>query len=57
MNSIYFVFMTLTTVGYGDVEPINIFERIFTIIIMIFSIFFYSKIISSINFLWTSTVT
>lgn len=46
--SVYFVFTTLTTVGYGDNLPITNIEKIFTIILMCFGISFYSFMIGSL---------
>ncbi|OMJ93103.1 hypothetical protein SteCoe_4049 [Stentor coeruleus] len=46
--SVYFVFTTLTTVGYGDNFPISNIEKIFTIILMCFGIAFYSLMIGSL---------
>ena len=40
--SVYYVFSTLTTVGYGDITALTIKERVFSILWMIFSVGFYS---------------
>lgn len=32
--SLYFITQTITTVGYGDINPTNTFERCFVIILM-----------------------
>ena len=42
LASIYYVFSTLTTVGYGDIMALTVKERVFSIIWMIFSVGFYS---------------
>ncbi|OMJ70146.1 hypothetical protein SteCoe_31944 [Stentor coeruleus] len=49
LSSIYFVFTTLTTVGYGDNTPISNIEKIFTIILMAFGVIFYSYMIGSLS--------
>lgn len=40
---------TLSTVGYGDMEPVNNFEKIVGILIMILGIAFFSYIMGSFN--------
>ena len=47
--SIYFVFTTLTTVGYGDITPFTNTEKCFTIILMWFGAGFYSYLIGSLT--------
>ncbi|CAG9311341.1 unnamed protein product [Blepharisma stoltei] len=47
--SIYFVFTTLTTVGYGDITPLNNDEKIFAMFLMAFGITFFSHIIGNIQ--------
>lgn len=46
--SIYYVFLTFTTVGYGDIIPTNNTEKLFTVIMMFFGVFLYSFTVSSI---------
>ena len=48
-SSLYFIFSTLTTVGYGDIVPLTNEEKVFTILIMAFGIVFYSILIGKIN--------
>jgi hypothetical protein len=47
LDCIYFAFITMVTVGYGDVTPKNKYEKIYTIIItlirFIFFFFFFAK--------------
>lgn len=40
--SVFFVTQTMTTVGYGDVNPTNMPERIFVICLMIVGVVFFS---------------
>ena len=54
ITSIYFIFTTLTTVGYGDIYPFTMEERVFTLIIMSFGVAFYSYTISNLSTIMTS---
>ena len=56
-NSVYYCFVVLTTVGYGDIVSVNTFERLFTLIWMLFGIAFYSFTISFITRFFTSKET
>ena len=47
--SIYFVFSTFTTVGYGDITPVSNSEKIFTIIFMAFGVWIYSYMIGALS--------
>lgn len=47
--SIYFVFTTFTTVGYGDITPVSNSEKIFTIILMAFGVWIYSYMIGALS--------
>lgn len=38
IQSIYFIVTTVATVGYGDVYPVTINERVFTITLMIIGV-------------------
>lgn len=42
----YFTFTTLTTVGFGDVVPVNDIERLFAAFSMLFGVAIFSLIIS-----------
>ena len=54
LSSIYFCFVVLTTVGYGDIVGVNQYEHIFSIIWMMIGIAFYSFTISYVTFFFTS---
>ncbi|OMJ92857.1 hypothetical protein SteCoe_4307 [Stentor coeruleus] len=56
LASIYYVFLTLTTVGYGDIIPTNNTEKLFTVIMMFFGVFLYSFTVSSIITIISSNV-
>jgi len=45
--SCYFALTTLSTVGYGDYYPISNPERIFTIIVMLGGVAFFSYIMGN----------
>ena len=47
--SLYWVFTTLTTVGFGDILPGTISEKIFAICWMTFGVAFYSYTIGSLS--------
>ena len=54
ITSIYFVFTTLTTVGYGDIFAFTTEERVFALIIMSFGSAFYSYTISNLSTIMAS---
>lgn len=54
ISAVYFCFVVLTTVGYGDIRGYNSYERLFTIVWMLFGIAFYSFTISYVTFFFTS---
>lgn len=47
--AIYYVFTTLTTVGYGDITARTINEQVFAIVLMGFGVGFYSYTISNLS--------
>lgn len=49
MNAFYFSIMTLTTVGYGDLYPITIFGKIFTIFYVLIGIGLITTLIANFN--------
>jgi hypothetical protein len=46
--TLYWVFTTMTTVGYGDITPTNDLERLYAVIVMIFGATVFGYIIGSI---------
>lgn len=52
MYSLYFVIVTMTTVGYGDILPQNNFEHYFVIVIVLISSLVFSFSINSIGKLY-----
>ena len=54
ITSIYFVFTTLTTVGYGDIYAYTTEERVFALLIMSFGVAFYSYTISNLSTIMAS---
>lgn len=39
----------MTTVGYGDIVPYTLIERIFALLVMAFGVGFYSYVISNLS--------
>lgn len=49
MNSLYFSIVTMLTVGYGDITPVNLIEKSYVMIIMIFNCGLFAYYINSIG--------
>ena len=47
MKSSYYALTTLSTVGYGDFFPVTTYERVFSIIIMLGGVAFFSYIMGN----------
>lgn len=48
VNSLYWSVQTLTTVGYGDVSPVNNLQRIYTMLVMVFGVGIYGYLIGNV---------
>lgn len=48
LAALYWVFTTMTTVGYGDITPTNNIERIFAVAVMIFGATVFGYIVGSV---------
>ena len=55
--SFYYILTTLLSVGYGDITPVNNYERVFVIFFMLVCAFFYSFLITLISFLYSKKET
>jgi hypothetical protein len=49
VNGLYFTFTTVFTIGYGDIHAVNVYERLYNILIMIVGVLIYSFAISSLS--------
>lgn len=52
--SVYWALQTLTTVGYGDITPRSVYERILGLIWMIIGVGFYSFTIGNLASIFNS---
>ena len=49
INSLYYIVITMITVGYGDIHPVNNAEKLFIIVICLVSCTLFAYILSSIG--------
>ncbi len=47
ITSCYFIITTLSTCGFGDFFPVNNFEKIMGIVLMIIGVAFFSNFVST----------
>jgi hypothetical protein len=47
--SIYFIWTTIFTIGYGDILSVNTYERVFNILIMMVGVLIFSYTVSSLG--------
>ena len=55
-DDFYFVIVTLTTVGYGDVVPQTYAEKVIALILIIIGIFVFSTITAAISSVFTNRI-
>jgi len=48
MTSFYFVVVTMTTVGYGDILPHTIYEQFYVVLLMMGGVFVFSLVTGSL---------
>lgn len=51
LNGLHFVITTMTTVGYGDITPKNIYEVVTCICLVLFSSCIFAYIFNTISFI------
>ena len=48
-NNLWFVIVSITTVGYGDITPNTIYGKIFSLVLLIIGVFIFSAITGAIS--------
>ena len=48
ISSLYFVFSSITTTGYGDIVPVTFSERAFTVLIVVVGVIFFGINVTSV---------
>lgn len=56
IDSLWYVLVTITTVGYGDIIPTTIVGRIIGIILIIIGIFVFSTLTAAISSIYTKRI-
>ena len=49
LMSLYFIIITLTTVGYGDIKPVTSYERLFLILFSLFAAGIFGYILNQVG--------
>ena len=49
LASIYFVMQTIATIGFGDILPVTMTERIYTLLLLLIGVGFYSYIVGNLS--------
>lgn len=49
LASIYFVMQTIATIGFGDIVPVTMPERIYTLFLLLLGVGFYSYIVGNLS--------
>eukprot|EP00005_Dracoamoeba_jomungandri_P010057 CAMPEP_0174265036 /NCGR_PEP_ID=MMETSP0439-20130205/24940_1 /TAXON_ID=0 /ORGANISM="Stereomyxa ramosa, Strain Chinc5" /LENGTH=977 /DNA_ID=CAMNT_0015351249 /DNA_START=107 /DNA_END=3037 /DNA_ORIENTATION=- len=52
LDSLYFIFVTITTVGYGDISPFFRLTKIFIMVFMLVAIAFLPALIAKVGNIW-----
>jgi hypothetical protein len=49
ISAVYFAIVTCATVGYGDINPVNLYEVTLVCFILIFGVAYFSYILSDLS--------
>lgn len=49
VQDVYWVLMTMSTVGYGDICPVGTFSRLYAIVVMLFAPVFFGTVVSALT--------
>ncbi len=55
ISSLYFNLVTIYSIGYGDITPVNTIEKIWVCILMMMGSFLYSYVVSSLSTIFSNT--
>lgn len=54
LTAFYWAVVTVATVGYGDITPVNKFERGLAVVIIVIGVAYYSYVLGNLSFLFSA---